>query len=204
MVKAQVVERVMKTMDRKQTRTFLGLGLGLALGLQAASPAAWWPGYPANAPRPPAPGAWLNHTGPGVADMARGQPWPLGYPATPTGQGVVQFWNYHAMPFGPWSAWSTIMPTSGLYVEQRQSPAGYLIRVRTGRGATPAIDLNVEGGVLKIQSRSMTGAGAGGDLQMQQTGWSTQWVSLAADADVPAMQVQWGDGVVEIFIPRRR
>lgn len=205
MVKAQVIDLVIKTMDRKQTRTALSLGFGLALGWQATFPAAaWWQAYPESAPRPPVPGARLNQTGPGFPDMTRGQAWTFGNPAAPTGPGALQFWHYQAMPFGPWYAWSSTMPTTGLSVEQSQSPAGYLIRVRTGRGATPAIDLDVEGGFLKIQSRSMTGTGAAGGMQMQQVGWSTQWISLAADADVPAMQVQWGDGVVEIFIPRRR
>ena len=204
MVTAQVIDLVIKTMDRKLSSGALSLGFALALGLQAASPAAaWWPGYPVNVPHPPAPGAGPNQLRPGVPDMARAQPWAFGYPAAPAGQDAVQFWHYQAMPFGPWYAWSSTMPTSGLYVEQSQSPAGYLIRVRTGQGATPAIDLDVEGGFLKIQSRSFAGAGAGAGMQMQQAGWSTQWISLAADADVTAMQVQWGDGVVQIFIPRR-
>ncbi len=171
----------------------------MGLALQTAAPdAAWWDWCSQEAPASPAHWMWYYQTNPGALGLARGRPWSADYLAPPFGQYGTQFWQYQEIP------WSSTRPSAGLFVEQSQSPAGYLIRVRTGQPGTPALDIGVEGGVLMIQSRSMAGASGGASMQMQQVGWATQWVSLAFDADVAAMQVQWGDGIVEIFIPRRR
>jgi hypothetical protein len=89
-------------------------------------------------------------------------------------------------------------------VEQNQSPAGHLIRIRTGQPGTPAVEFGVQGGFLTIQSRATADTKGGMGMPAQQVGWATQWIALAADADVAAMQVHWGDGIVEIFIPRDR
>jgi hypothetical protein len=93
------------------------------------------------------------------------------------------------------------MPTGGLYVLQNEVPAGYQIRVRTGQPGLPAVDISVQGGVLMIRSRS-SAVGGGNAMQTQQSGWSIHSIFLPADANVAAMQMQRGDGVVEIFIPR--
>jgi hypothetical protein len=41
-------------------------------------------------------------------------------------------------------------------------------------------------------------------MQMRQSGWMIHSILLPVDANVAAMQMQRGDGVVEIFIPRGR
>jgi hypothetical protein len=84
---------------------------------------------------------------------------------------------------------------SGLYVEQAQSPAGYQVRVYSGQPAAQDIRIGAEGGALVVRRVS---AGWGG----QQAGWMTQWVALPADANLAAMRMRRGNGVLEIFIPR--
>ena len=173
-------------MNRHQTTSLLGLGLWLTL--QATPAAAWW--------------QWFYQTNPWAPGLTWGQPWAWGYPAPPMGQNGVQFWQYQSMPFGPINAGPSTMSTAGLHIEQNQSPAGYLIRVRTGQPGTPAVNIDVQGGFLMIQSGSSAGTTGGTGVQMQQFGWASQWISLPADANAAAMRVQWGDGVVEIFFPR--
>ena len=203
MIAVRTYDRSNKTVNRARTTALLGLGLGLAL--QTATPdAAWWEWCSRDTPSAPAPWMWYYQTEPRVPGLVRGQPWAPAYPATPVGHYGAQFWQYQRGPFGPVAAWSSTMPTADLYVEQNQSPAGYQIRVRTGQPGTPAVDIDVQGGFLTIQSRSVAGNTGGAGMNMQQDGWATRWVALATDANVAAMQVQWGDGVVEIFIPRDR
>jgi HSP20 family molecular chaperone IbpA len=91
----------------------------------------------------------------------------------------------------------------GLYVQQNEVPAGYQIRVHTGQMGLPVVDISVQGNLLVIRSQSST-TGGGNAMQMNQSGWSNQSISLPADANVAAMQMQRGNGVVEIFIPRGR
>lgn len=96
------------------------------------------------------------------------------------------------------------MATAGLYVEQHQSPAGYLIRIHTGQRGAPAVDIDVQGGFLTIRTGAAEGAAGGTGMPVQQVAWATRWIALPTDANVAAMQMQWGDGVAEIFIPRGR
>ena len=190
-----------KTVNRSQTTALLGLGVGLAL--QTAPAAAWWQWYSQDMPYGPVPGMWFYQNIPEAPGFGPGQPWLWNYPAPPAGQSGAQFWQYQSTPYGPTTLWSSAMPTTGLHVEQNETPAGYLIRVLTGQPGAPTVDIGVQGGFLTIRSRSLTSAG-GNAMQMHQSGWATQSISLPAGANVAAMQMQRGDGVVEIFIPRGR
>ena len=170
-------------MNRPRTTPLLALGLGLAL--QAAPTAAWWQWYSQEIPYGPVPAFWLYQNFPNLASVAPGQPW-----------------NYQTMPFGPMTMWTSTMPMSGLYVEQEQTPAGYLIRVRTGESGAPAVDIRAQGGFLTVSRQSAVAGSGGPGMQMHQSGFATQSLALPADANVAAMQMQRGDGLVEIFIPR--
>jgi hypothetical protein len=75
--------------------------------------------------------------------------------------------------------------------------------VHTGQPGLPVVDISVQGSLLVIRSQSST-TGGGNPMQMNQSGWSNQSISLPADANIAAMQMQRGNGVVEIFIPRGR
>lgn len=188
-------------MNNSQATALFGLGLGLAL--QTTPAAAWWQWYSQDIPYGPGPGMWFYQNIPQVPMFWPGQPWLWNYLAHPAGQSGAQFWQYQSNPYGPTTMWSSTMPTTGLFVEQNETPAGYLIRVRTGQPGAPNVDIGVQGGFLTIRSHSMTSAGANA-MQMQQSGWSTQSITLPADANIAAMQIQRGDGVTEIFIPRSR
>ena len=185
-------------------RTTVLSSLGLGLVLQAAPAGAWWQSYYQSIPYGHAPIPMSYQSMPGVLELWPGQAWlsrslaPLASPAGP------QFWQYPTLPYGPTSMWSSAMTTAGLYVQQNEIPAGYQIRVHTGQLDTPALDIGVQGGFLTIRTRSLTRAGGGNGMPMQQLGWATQSISLPTDANVAAMQLQQGDGVVEIFIPRGR
>lgn len=166
--------------------TFLS-ALGLGLAVQAAPAVAWTQWYTQNAPYASVPGMWFYQHIPTGPIFGPGQSWQWNYPALPVnGPG---FWQYQATPFGSNSLWSASMPTSGLYVEQNETPAGYMIRIRHAPAGLPSIEVDAAGRSLTISSRSMTG-------------WSTQSISLPGDANVAGMQKQTGDGVVVIFIPR--
>ena len=188
-------------MNKLQTTALLGLGLGLAL--QAAPAAAWWQTYSQNIPYGPAPGMeaypttpWVPNYGPNLSAL-----WDFLAPLT--GLGAPQFWQYPNMAYGPPALWSSAMPMGGLYVQQNEVPAGYQIRVHTGQPGLPVVDISVQGGLLVIRSQS-SATGGGNAMQISQSGWSNQSISLPADANVAAMQMQRGNGVVEIFIPRGR
>ena len=101
--------------------------------------------------------------------------------------------------------WSSTIPTAGLYVEQSQSPAGYNVRVYSGHPTAEDVTITVEGGALVIRRGSSASSSlSGGSMQTFRTGWSTQLVALPADANVAAMRMQRGNGVLDIFIPRAR
>ena len=164
---------------------------GLGLVVQVAPAAAWTQWYAQNAPYASVPGMWFYQNIPTGPIFGPGQSWQWYYPTLPVNGGVPRFWQYQATPFGSNSLWSAGVPTSGLYVEQNETPAGYTIRVRHATARVPSIEVDAAGRSLTISSRSMTG-------------WSTQSISLPGDADVAGMQMQPGDGVVMIFIPRGR
>jgi len=186
--------------NKLQTTALLGLGLGLAL--QAGPATAWWQTYSQSIPYGPVTGIgpyptnnpWVPYYGPNLSAL-----WESLAPLA--GRGGPQFWQYPTMAYGPTGLWSSAVPTAGLYVQQNEVPAGYQIRVHTGQPGLPAVDVSVQGGVLMIRSRT-SAVGGGNAMQMQQSGWSSHAIFLPADANVAAMQMQRGDGVVQIFIPR--
>jgi hypothetical protein len=188
-------------MNRCQTTALLGLGLGLAV--QTTPAAAWWQWYYQDIPYGPVPVTGFYQTNPWLQGFGPGQSWHWDYLARLAGLAGPPLWQYPTIPYGPTTLWSSTMPTTGLYVEQNETPAGYLIRVLTGQPGAPTVDIGVQGGFLTIRSRAMTSVG-GGAMQMHQSGWASQSLALPADANVAAMQMQRGDGVVEIFIPRGR
>ena len=177
-------------------------GLSLGLTFQAAPAHAWWQWYSQEIPYGPVPGMWHYQTTPWTPELWPGQAWLWNQLAPLAGRGGPQFWQYQTGPFGP-APWTYGMPTTGLFVQQNQTPAGYQIRVHTGEPGAPTVDIGVQGGFLTIRSHSATNAG-GGMMSMQQAGWATQSISLPADANIAAMQIQRSDGLVEIFIPRGR
>ncbi len=179
--------------------TLLGLGLGLAL--QTPSASAWWHWYAQNIPYGSAPAPWSYPAGPGFPTFGPSQAQLWDFLAPLAGLGGPQFWQYSSPPYGPMTQWSSTMQSGGLSVQQDQTPAGYRIRVFTGQAGAPMPDIGVQGGVLTIRSQSATG---GNGMPMYQSGWAMQSIALPADAQVAAMQMQRGDGVVDIFIPRGR
>ena len=187
-----------------RSRTIL-VGLGLGLALQTGPATAWWQWYSYNSPYGIPPGMWLYQAFPGypgIPGLWPDQLWLQGYLLSLANQGGPHFWQSHTLPGGKTTMWSATVPMSGLFVEQNQIPAGYQIRVHTGQSGPPMVDISVQGGFLTISSRTGGSVGVGGGMQMQQAGSASQSIALPADANVAAMQMQRGDGVVEIFIPR--
>ena len=167
------------------------IATAIALGVlfPAASATAWWQWYHQDIPYAPIPGIWFYQNIPQDPRPGQMRPW---------------IWQYQTAPAGQTSMRSSTMPMSSLFVEQSHTPMGYTIRVHTGRPGTQDIEVGLEGHALVIKQREMTQTAPGMPMQMQQSGWSTQWVSLPADANVAAMRMSRGNGVVEIFVPRVR
>jgi len=187
--------------NKPLTTALLGLGLGLAI--QAAPAAAWWQTYSQTVPYGPTTGLGAYPANPWVPNHGANLAALWEFLAPLSGLGGPQYWQYPNLAYGPPAMWSGAMPMSGLYVQQAEVPAGYQIRVHTGQPGLPAVDIGVENGFLVIRSQTST-TGGGNAMQMNQSGWSNQSISLPADANVSAMQMQRGNGVVEIFIPRVR
>lgn len=199
MVKVPIYVTGDKTVNRVRTRALLGLGLAL----QTAAAAAWMQWYTQDASYAPVPRMWFYQNIPEVPTFGPGHPWQGHYLAPLHGWGGPQFWQYQSVPLGTTTLWSSTMRTGGLYVQQNETPTGYVIHAYTGRPGAPAVDISAQGGFLTIRSHSMADAGGGGvPMQMQRDGWTAQWISLPGDANVAAMRIQRGDGVVGIFIPR--
>ncbi len=169
----------------KRYRIAAAIALGVLI--PTASATAWWQWLHQDLPYAPGPGLWLYQNIPQGSAPGQMQPW---------------FWRSQSMPTGPTGIWSSTMPMSSLFVEQSHTPLGYAIRVRTGHPGTQDIDIGLEGHALVIKKRAMAQNAPGIPMQMQQSGWSTQWVSLPADANVSALRISRGNGVVEIFVPR--
>lgn len=190
-------------MNKALTTAFLGLGLGLGLALQAPPAAAWWQTYSQTVPYGPTTGwraypanPWVQNYGPNLSAL-----WDFLAPLT--GLGGPQYWLYPNMAYGPSAMWYGAMPMSGLYIQQAEFPVGYQIRVHTGQPGIPAVDIGVEGGFLVIRRQTAV-TGGGNAMQMIQSGWSNQSIFLPADANISAMQIERGNGMVDIFIPRVR
>jgi len=171
----------------KRNRIAAAIALGVLI--PATSATAWWQWYRQDIPFAPVPGMWFYQNVP---------------QATPPGQTGPVFWHYRSPPAGPPTMWSSTMPMNSLFVEQSASPLGYGIRVHTENPGTMDIEVGVEGHALVIKKRQVQQIGPGASMQMQQFGWSTQWVSLPADANTSSMRMSRGNGLVEIFVPRAR
>jgi len=186
--------------NKLQPAALLGLGLGLAF--QTAPVCAWWQAYSHNIPYGPTTAIgsyptnpWIPSYGPNLLAL-----WDFLAPLASLGG--APFWQYPTMAYGPTTFWSSAMSNGGLYVQHNEVPAGYQIRVTSGQPEFTGIDISVQGGFLIIRGHSAFGAG--NPMQMRQSGWMIHSILLPVDANVAAMQMQRGDGVVEIFIPRGR
>lgn len=170
-------------------RCRIAASIALGLFFPAASASAWWQWFHQHIPCSPGPGIWFYQEIPHGAAPTRLRP---------------QTQRFQSFSTGPTSTWSTAMPMSSLFLEQLHTPMGYTIRVRTGNPGAQDLEIGLEGHALVIKKRDMTQTALGMPIQMQQSGWSTQWVSLPADANLAALRMARGNGMVEIFVPRTR
>ena len=171
----------------KKYRILATFAFGLML--HASGARAWSQWYYQDLPY--SPGFWLYQTFPEATGTAPG----LVPSANP-------WFHYSRMVPQSMSWWSSPVPMSGLTVEQSQSPVGYTIRVVTTGQAT--VDLGVDGRTLVIRSRNVSRSTRAHPMQMSQSGWASQWVSLPGDANFSAMRVARRPGLAEIFVPRLR
>ena len=95
--------------------------------------------------------------------------------------------------------------SAAFYVEQRQWPAGYAIRLHLPARRTADIHISAEGNNLLIRSEGreqLAPQGALGPV-FTQFGSFSQRLTLPLDADAGQMKLTNRGGVIEIFIPRR-
>ncbi len=167
----------------KKPMSVLGM---LGLLCWTAPALAWWQWYYHDLPYVPAqgmdaPSSWFyNHS-----------------PLSPTSG----MWFYQTQPYGQTQYWSIPSTSSGIYVEQAQSPMGYGFRVHSRDPGLQGMEVRGERGALVIRNRSTahSGMGLAGSFQ---SGWFTQWVALPADANLAGMILSRHGVVLEIFIPR--
>jgi len=95
--------------------------------------------------------------------------------------------------------------SAAFYVEQRQGPAGYGIRLYLPDRRTADIHVSVEGRSLLIHSGGQERLAPEGTLGpvFMQFGSFSQRLTLPLDADIGQMRLTNRGGVIEIFIPRR-
>lgn len=96
--------------------------------------------------------------------------------------------------------------STAFYIEQRQWPAGYGIRLYVPAHRTADIHVKVEGNSLVISSEQeehLQPRGASGPV-FAQFGSFSQWLTLPADANLSQMKMTSRGGVIDIFVPRRR
>jgi len=172
--------------------------LGLACWSNSAS--AWWQWHYSDVPYVPVPvttpAMWFNFAPFANMGMLFANPalWFTNPVATAPNPGM---WYYQTLPLGATQFWNMPMMSSGVFVEQLRLPTGYGFKIGS-RDPGQSITVNVEGGSLVISSHSATSSGMGGG-----SGFSNQWVSLPADANVAMMTMSRRGGVIEVFIPRR-
>lgn len=114
--------------------------------------------------------------------------------------------RYNQVFFGApgWQSGSAF--SAAFYVEQRQWPVGYGIRLYLSDRRTADIHVSAEGNSLLIRSEGqeqLAPEGAFGPM-FTQFGSFSQRLTLPLDADVGQMKLSNRGGVIEIFIPRRR
>lgn len=95
--------------------------------------------------------------------------------------------------------------SAAFYVEQRQWPAAYGIRLYVPVRRTADIHVSVEGSSLIIHSEGEGQlAPSGTQVPMfMQFGSFSQWLTLPPDADMSQMKLTSRGGVIDILIPRR-
>ena len=173
---------------KKKLISVLGI-LGLLCWTAPAT--AWW--------------QWYSHDLPYVPTQGIGAPgmWFYNYiPFGPTsGVGTPGMWFSQTLPYGPTQYWNIPATSSGVYVEQLQSPMGYGFRISSRDPGLQGIEVRVEGGGLVIRSRNTVHSGMG-QASSFQSGWSTQWVALPANANLAGMTLSRRGSVLEVFIPR--
>ena len=111
--------------------------------------------------------------------------------------------NGGALAWGPWQSGSTM--SAAFYIEQRQWPSGYAIRLYIPDRRTADIHVSVDGNGLLVHSEGQdrrAPEGAFGPV-FTQFGSFSQRLTLPLDADVGQMKFGSRAGVIEIFIPRR-
>jgi len=167
--------------------SLLAAALTTGLMAQSAPTAAWYQWYKQDVPFSSAPNFLFY------------QSIPYGIPGTGPllRQNSPWFWSYQPGLFYYWT-----MPgvPNATYVEQTQSPSGYHIRVHAPSWQLDSLQIGVEAGAIVIGSNVRTTASS--PLQAQRMGWSTQWVTLPADANLAAMRMSWSETGIEIYVPR--
>jgi len=167
-------------------RHIFAAALATGLAVQSAPTAAWYQWYYQDMPVGPIPGLW-NY-----------QNVPYQVPGTNPFLGQTPPWlQFYRPDLFRW--WTMPSMSSGISVEQDQSPLGYHIRVYVPGGHSDNLRIGLESGAIVISSSEQ--AAAHRPLQM---GWSSQWVTLPADANLAAMKMSRGEAGVEIFVPRLR
>ena len=187
---------------------------GLGLLLQTTSAAAWLQWYQLPIPFGPPLAMWFHQNTPPnpTTEVAPGFSFYQGFPTWGTpgfsfyqsaapvpGQMQPWYWHQQSVPGGAVSGWSFSGTVSGLFIQQSQSPAGYYVRVHTGKQGPQDVNVRIEGGALIISRHSATGTAG---TPMHQAGWTTQLIALAADANVAGMRVARRIDGIDIFIPR--
>ncbi len=112
--------------------------------------------------------------------------------------------HYGQMFFGSpgWQQGSAF--SAAFYVEQRQWPAGYGVRLYLPDRRTMDVHISAERNSLLIRSEGqeqLAPEGSFGPVFMQFGSFS-QRLTLPLDADVGQMKLTNRGGVIEIFIPR--
>ncbi len=108
-----------------------------------------------------------------------------------------------AHAWGPWQSGSAM--SAAFYIEQRQWPAGYGIRLLIPDRRTADIHVSVKGSSLLIRSEQqdqLAPMDTPGPVFMQFGSFS-QWLSLPSDANMSQMKLTSQEGVINIFIPRK-
>lgn len=108
-----------------------------------------------------------------------------------------------ATAWGPWQGGSAM--SAAFYIEQRQWPTGYGIRLFVPDRRTADILVSVKGSSLHIrseQAEQLAPMGTPGPAFMQFGSFS-QWLSLPLDANMSQMKLTSQEGVINIFIPRK-
>ena len=108
--------------------------------------------------------------------------------------------------FQPWRQNHAGM-SSFFSIQQRQWPSGYGIRLHVPASRTGDIQVQAEGNSLRIHSeekqQQQTLSGGQGMVFMQSSSFN-QRLSLPPDADMSSMKITTRNGLIDIFIPRRK